>query len=271
MEKFDVKGILKSYIPSLFELLGNNELDWKVIEKRFEAKFTELEKRFEDTGNKPVMVKASFYFIIAAAVRGEKSAFFILDFINKLFQELTDNLTDLERKLIKKNIFDLLVSMDEKYLNYLGELSILNQIIKSGNFRLLDVEEPLGLKSEGSSIDFKLLNTKSQKETLLEIVNVHLTKDNTKNSYQIQRLLEQKLREKYIKTAKKSNIEFQLASILWGSHEWIRKIIEYYKNENVSLKNIFIPSCFIPFTDSQGNPVYKFGSIETILKSGQDF
>ena len=269
MTKFDVLGRLKSYIPSLFELLEDNELNWKTIEKRFEGKFTELEKKYEQTG-KPVTTKASFYGIITAAIQGENSALYLFDFIDKLFQELTDNLTTSERKLIKKNIFDLLVSMDEKYLNYLGELALLNQIIKSGNYRLLDVEEPLGSKNEGSSVDFKLLNTNSMSEMLVEVVNVHLTDNNTKNSYEIQRLLEQKLREKYLKTAKKSTIEFHLAPILWGSHKWIKRILDHYQNESVTLRNILTPSCFIPFTDSKGNSVYKFGTIDTIFESEQN-
>ena len=266
MTKFDVIGRLKSYVPSLFELLGDNELNWGTIEKQFNNKFTELEKKYEDSGN-PITTKVSFYGIITATIQGDNSAFYLFDFIDKLFQELTDKLTVSEKKLVRKNIFDLLVSMDEKFLNYLGELALLNQIIKSGNFRLLNVENPLRSKNEGSSIDFKLQNTNSGGVMLVEVVNVHLTENNTEDSFQVQRLLEQKLKEKYLKTANKSNIEFQLAPVLWGSHKWIKRILDHYLNEKVSFRNILTPSCFIPFIDSEGNPVYKFGTIDTIFET----
>ncbi|MEX2336360.1 MAG: hypothetical protein WD555_03715 [Fulvivirga sp.] len=264
--EFDLKNRLKIYIPALFDLIEEDQIDWNPIIKNFDKKYNELKKKLKETAE-PVPTKSSLYGIITQAIQGNISAIRIFDFINKLFQELSDSLNINERKLIKRNLFDILVSQDEKYLNYVGELACLNTILKTGDYRLLKVEQKLeeGIK-ESSHIDFMLLANRTNSKYLVEIVNVHLSKDNTRDNFKIERLLEQKVRNKVLITAKKSVNPFILVPILWGSHEWIKKILEFYETIEFQLENVLIPSCYIPFTDSEGNMIHRFGTIDTIFE-----
>ena len=263
--KFDVKNRLNEYIPALFELIPEKGFDWKKIERVFNKKYIELNKRFETEGE-PFQIKASFYGIITQAIQGNVLALRIFDFVNKLFEELADNLNENERLLIKDNVFHVLVSQDEKYLNYIGELAALNKVIKTGNYRLLNVEQKLDADNPNSSnIDFTLFDEQAKSEHRVEIVNVHLDETNTLSEANIERLLDQKLRNKVLKKAKGSKSSFLLVPIIWGSHEFIRKILAYYEDTDFSLANVSIPCCFVPFSDSEGNMVARFGTIDTIF------
>jgi len=264
--EFDVKNRLKIYIPALFELIEEDSIDWGTIIKNFNKKYNELNKKFEET-REPFQTKASFYGIITQAIQGDISALRLFDFINKLFKELTDNLKIDERKLIKKNVFDVLVSQDEKYLNYIGELACLNNVMKTGDYRLLKVEQRLEEDSkESSHIDFTLLNNKTNSEYLVEIVNVHLSDHNTSDNFKIERLLDQKIRSKVLITAKKSVKSFILVPIFWGSHVFIKKVLDFYETTSFNLENVLIPSCYIPFSDPEGNMIHRFGTIDTIFE-----
>ncbi len=264
--RFDVENRLKLYMPSLFELIGDNTFDWRKIERAFEKKFIELEEKYNNIG-RPFKTKASLFGIITAVLNNEEGAIYLFEYIDKLFKELTLSLSSDEKKLIIKNVFDVLVNMDEKYLNFIGELSLLNQFLKSGNFKLLEVEAPLdeGIVST-SHIDFTLFDKNNESELLLEVVNVHLKDENTSDDYKIERLIDQKIQEKYRVTSGNSDKKFILAPILWGSHKWIKRILNYYLKLDVKLDNILMPSCFVPFIDQDGNRVYKFGVMNAIFE-----
>src|SRR5687768_14447175 len=106
-EKLDIEGRLRIYFPILFELLGDNKLDWKTITKVFQKKLNEWHRKHELTGS-DIRVEASFYNIITASIQGNQQARNHLDFIQKLFETLLQRLDDSERKLILSALFGLL-------------------------------------------------------------------------------------------------------------------------------------------------------------------
>lgn len=264
--KYDIKNRLKEYFPIIFELLGDINLDWKRIEKRFSQKLDEHIRKFDLTGQ-PIRIQASLYHIITASKEGKEEATRLLDFIIKLFQELITRLDKEEKKLIKKNLFDLLTNIDMKYLNFLGELCVLNQVKRNTKLKLIATEQPLDKnKKDGTKIDFVFYNSESEKKLLVEIVNVHINKTVTETNEKIEILLDQKIKGKLNKKGLRANFEFLLIPVIWGPIDDLKRLIQYYETFEPKFTNTSTPVCYMTFSDSVGNRVHKFGTIDTILK-----
>ena len=253
--KFDIENRLRIYFPILFELLNSSKIDWRKVEQTFSKKYTQYKNRF-DNANSAFPVEASFYNIITSSIKMEPGAILLLDFIQKLFEELTERLNEKEKKLIKPNIFGFLTNIDMKYLNFLGELAVLNHLKRALPIELVNTEEPLiPTKKNGTKIDFHFLNTDTNKKYLIEIVNIHLTESNTINDEAIGRLLHQKIGEKLLKTGIKESNVFQLIPILWGNWREIKAIEIYFENMQPKFENTLMPVAYVPFTDQNGNMV----------------
>lgn len=265
--EFDIENRLKIYFPILFELLDGNKINWKKAKKVFTRKFQEYEARQAAT-NSGFRIEASFYNIISSAINKEPGAIRLLDFIQKLFEELTDGLNRPEKKLIKDNVFGFLTNMDMKYLNFLGELCVLNHLKRVSPYKLIDTEVLLiPEKKDGSKIDFKFLNTETKKDVLVEIVNIHLNEKNTADEVSIENMLTQKIGEKLLKKGITQNKGFNLIPVLWGQWTEIKVIGKYYEAKKTKFANTTTPVCFMTFTDQNGVMVHKFGTIDTIFEN----
>jgi len=262
---FDIQNKLRIYFPILFELLNYNKIDWKIVEKTFFKKYEQYQKKHLIT-NSTFQIEASFYSIITAAIKREKPAIMLLDYIQKLFEELADKLDDDEKKEIKSTIFGFLTNIDAKYLNFLGELSVLNQFKKRAPFKLVKTEEKLtNMSSNNSTIDFKFFNQTTEGFEFVEIVNIHLNEKNTSSDEKINILLTQKISEKLLKKGIKENPNFFLVPVIWGNWKEIKCIEQYYENAKPTFQNTGIPVAFVPFTTQEGELVQRFGTIDTIF------
>src|ERR1035437_4980494 len=256
---FDIQEKLKIYFPILFELLNSNKIDWKMVEKTFAKKYVQYQSKHEKT-NAPFRIEASFFSIITAAIKREKGAVMLLDYIQKLFEELIDKLDSNEKKQIKNTIFGFLTNIDSKYLNFLGELSVLNQFKRRTNFKLIKTEEILLTSGVNNSrIDFKFFNPTTNGFELIEIINIHLNETNTSNEKSVNNLMTQKISEKLSKKGIKENPSFFLVPVVWGNWKEIKCVQKYYKNHKPSFQNTGVPVCFVPFTNSDGKLVQRFG------------
>jgi hypothetical protein len=264
---FNIQEKLKIYFPILFELLNDNKIDWKMVEKTFFRKYEQYQKKHTKT-NSPFQIEASFYSIITASIKGEKPAIMLLDYIQKLFEELADNLDDAEKKEIKTTVFGFLTNIDTKYLNFLGELSVLNQFKRRTPFKLVKTEEKLQeVGDNNSTIDFKFFNPTTSGFEFLEIVNMHLNEKNTSSDESINILLTQKISEKLLKKGIKENPKFFLVPVIWGNWREIKCIEQYYKKFKPTFQNTGVPVCFVPFTTQDGKLVQRFGTIDTIFEN----
>lgn len=264
--RFDIRNRLKDYFPIVFELLAEASLDWKSIEKTFTRKFELHEAKFNITGE-PIIIEASLYHIISASKRGNPQAKRLLEFITKLLESLILRLTDKEKKLVKKNIFDLLSNLDKNYLNFVGELCVLNHLKRQENLTLIATEIPIDPKNkDGVKIDFQFYNESSKSEILIEIVNLHISDDQTTSDDKIDGLFQNKINHKLNKKDVRRTEGFMLVPVIWCSIKSIKRIILYYENNRPQFQNTSMPVCFMSFTDQHDNSIYKFGSIDSILK-----
>lgn len=262
---FDIQEKLKIYFPILFELLNNNKIDWKIVEKTFFKKYDQYQKK-HSKNNSSFQIEASFYSIVTAAIKMEKPAIMLIDYIQKLFEELTDNLDDNEKREIKNTIFCFLTNIDTKYLNFLGELSVLNQFKRRTPFKLVKTEEKLtNIGTSNSTIDFKFFNPTTNDFEFVEIVNIHLNKKNTSSEENINVLLSQKISEKLLKKGIEENPKFFLVPVVWGNWKEIKCIEQYYEKFKPTFQNTGIPVGFVPFTTQEGKLVQRFGTVDTIF------
>jgi len=265
--KLDIQGKLRRTLPEFFELLDGNELNWDEIHKCFASRGNQYHKKFEETGE-TFRIEASLYNIITASINGEHDALRMYDFMKALFLNLTAKTTSDEKKYLTDALYGLLTNVDAKYRNHLGELAVLNKLKNEWPVTLLQTERPLILSEpKGPKIDFHLLNRDTKKEWLVEVVNFTVTEENTVSDNKLRTFLKRKIKQKLSDTGIAKSKEFQLSPVVWGNWDKIKILADYYEHYQPKFENTLIPCTFVPFTDSMDQPVYRFGSIDTIFQN----
>ena len=227
-----VKENLRCYLPAIVEFLGDQEFPWAKVNARFNKK---IEKRLEEVTSETFTVEASIYDIIIAYKKGLKDYKRLLVFFNKLFEELIKNTEDNTRAVIKRTVWNLLISFDSKYLNYIGELAVLNNLLKSKTVKLIKCEFSLDNKK---SIDFDVLFPQSGMRVLIEVVNIHLDPQKTEDDpNKIKAFIEKRLNNKRkSKTGGSEHADkVHLVPVLWGSHENLRIYERFFKTYKLDI------------------------------------
>lgn len=261
----DVVGRLRQYFPIFFELLGDNRLNWKTVEKTLAQKIEQWKQK--SNGN-TIRVEASFYNLITAAREGNTQAAGHVDFIKKLFEELIRTLDAGERKLVVPALFGMLSNIDNKFWNFVGELLVLNSFKKRTQLKLADVEVPATpSRPDGPRIDFQFFDKEKVSPLLVEVVNVHVHGCADWTDDQIHHIVHQKIEHKLNKTGIKSNQNFWLVPVFWGSFSDLVRVNSLYVSRDIHFKNTTEPSSFVSF--SIGNSierVHMFGTIRSIVE-----
>jgi hypothetical protein len=176
----------------------------------------------------------------------------LLHFIERLAEELLNRLSLVEKQLISGNMKQLLLSFDSKYLNFLGELAVLNKLLKFRAYRLTAVERPLGNRK---SIDFMLRNEETGRHVLVEVMSIHLNEARVvADAEAIRKFLTHKLTEKV--TSKLINLieplEFQLIPVIWGSWQAVQAYSDFFKAHTLALPNVLEPVSLLTYHDGAG-------------------
>jgi hypothetical protein len=255
----DVEPKLREHFPILFELLEGQKLDWKSINTKFSE--THL-KRLTDfiRGNRE-LVESNFFDVLTEHWKGNKQGTRMLLYFRKLLEELSDNLDIDGKRKIKNTLYNLLIESDLNYLNYIGELSVLNLFLHKGVYRLHAIESPLG---NGSGADFSLAPVNRGKNLLIEVVNVR-PRTFPKTAELLKKFIEGKLQEKIDKKTKgdMAYLTFRLVPVTWGDAKELDWTARLLKNEiSLDVPNITDPCAFCTFIDEErGGTIYKFGSL----------
>lgn len=256
-----VKSNIAYYLPALIKIIGESDFDWPYIDTLFSKKLNEREKKAN--GDKTIEIEATIYDIIIEVKKGNKQAHRLLDFLQKLMEELSINLNDKEQKLIKKNLRDFLTTFDKGYLNFVGEIAVLNNLIKSGTYRLESVETQL---LSNKKIDFKLKTISNDKHILVEVVNIHLNSERIKNEEtQIQKFFTHRLTGK-IESKESGTVDFFLIPVLWGAAEDIKIYSDYFMKNKMHLSNVLEPVSFMTYIDPDNHDCFshKFGNVSNL-------
>jgi len=257
-----VKVNLEIFLPALVELVDFRDFPWDKIDQAFTAKWQE---RTIASKGEPMIVEASIYDVIIGAKKGKREAIGLLDFFNKLFEELVDNLTPPEKVLVRSSVKSMLKALDSKYLNFVGEIGVLNNMIKSGGYRLNAIEQIL---QNGKSVDFKFTKTINGEIIMVEVVNIHLDADRVENNITaIDKFLTNKLAVKM--ADKKQNLtineDIHLVPVLWGGWENIRIYSNYFRNNKLSLSFAVEPIAYLQYNNRENYFEHHFKTVSHLF------
>jgi hypothetical protein len=261
----DAATHLRIRFPGFFQLSGESPIKWDKVNKRRIARHEENLAKFEKT-KKPFSIETSFFNVIDKAHAGDPQAQASFHHIQNLFRQLARATTPEEKKMIRAALYGLLTNTNKNYLNFLGELSALNYLKKKEPLKLIATERPLfPEKPKSTKIDFHFKHEKTQSETLVEIVNIHINKNNSASDEAIKELLHEKIQGKLDATGIHESQAFTLLPIVWGQWKDLQVVASYYKRTSPSFQNTHIPLCFIPCTDENGLRVDVFDAIDKIF------
>jgi hypothetical protein len=259
-----VKENIKFYLPAITDIIGDTDFGWERIDKLFSDELVKRTVKANKNGG-TYKVEATIYDIIIEVKKGNIEAMRFLSFFKRLLEELADNLTSEEKKSIKKNIRDFLTRFNVKYLDYVGELAVINNLIKSKIYRLESVETKL---SSEKHIDFKIRKIEDGKIYLVEVVSIHLDSNKVEDDEEkIKAFLNYRLAKKI--ESKKSDTNFFLVPVLWGRWQDINIYSDYFKKNKMHLINVLEPVAYITFTDPKNEIFYfhRFGNVSNLFES----
>lgn len=259
----DVEANLKVYLPSIFPLLESRSItkeQWKTINSNLGKHFKKTRKAFL-ANNSFLQVETNFFTLLTAAVAGNEMASRLMGFIDAIFQSLNKSLGSEEKEKITNTIYSILVSLDHKYLNYIGELSVLASLVQDDKIVLLGVEDCIINKK---TADFKILNTEDSSVKLFEVLNIHI--NGTEN---LHRLLGTKIMEKLKdKTACDMDSKpFGLVPVVWGQYSDLRRLEALYKSgKGFTFQNVTEPYAYCVFFGGDRKREYRFKEITKLFE-----
>lgn len=166
-------------------------------------------------------------------------------YFRNILIELKDNVPENRKHYVRSILKNVLLKWDTEFLNFICELSVLNNLIKTG-FRLEKVEEKM---ENSKGMDFTVID-QDGKAVLIEVVNFSLEPVQGYDDDRLVRWLTGKQMDKYNDQAKDGlKRKFTLVPVLWGTHVVLKRIKDLYETRlDLTAMNIHEPmaySCLI--------------------------
>lgn len=242
-----VKQNIRVFIPSIYEFLENQDFPWSTIDYNFNAILDSRIKEMKKGNNK---FEVTIYDIILDAKKGDNQLRSLLFFFNRLFEELMESLDQNGRKTVKTTVRKLLSSFDQKFLNFIGELAVLNNLLKSGNVELISCEVSL---DNGKSIDLDVKFIKQNMRALIEVYNIHLDSDKVENDHKkieifLKKRLLDKRKDKVINNSKFKD-KIHLIPVLWGDTKSLRIYEGFFKSTEFKIPLTYEPMTYVSYTN----------------------
>lgn len=257
----DLRQEVKQNLPVLFEFIPEPNRTWGKAQKLFNA---EVERNYSKAKGETIKIEANLYLIIDKAQKGDGQAKRLLNFFQKLLEETLQHTSAKEIPKIRKNIKDILLNVDHKYLNFFGEIAILNNLLKQRYFQLEAVEAPLS--DSKSTIDFKIRNINTNTTLLVEVYNVHLNADKVENDKEkIESFLTTKFKNKIRK--KDTKELFYLVPVIWGSASDLLVYSDFFTHNQLPIKGLIEPVAYSTFISPEGESIFnhRFGRLSTLF------
>ena len=107
-----------------------------------------------------------------------------------------------------------MTEVDKNYLNFIGELTVLNEILKAKKYELKNVEEKIK-SNRNASADFLFLDKATSLELLIEVVNIHLESWELKDEELVFNHITSKVTEKIKNKFTGAARPFCLQPVIW--------------------------------------------------------
>jgi hypothetical protein len=261
--KVDLKAKLNEYLPVLFELLDNKPFSWAKINDQFSTTHLTRLTNYFNGDRKPIEV--NFYDVISESLNGNASGTRMLTFFRNLLEELSIALEKQGKKMIRETLYNLLIEPDLNYLNYIGELAVLNLFVRKHKCELLEIASPLG---NGNDADFRLRDVTTGATYFIDVVNIRPRNFPT-GPETLKMLIEGKLNEKNEKKTKgdPAYLTFRLLPVIWGTSNELRWTADLLKRGlHFDVSNVTDPCAFCSFSDDlRGGTLHRFGSLHSLF------
>lgn len=260
---------VRRYLPNLIKLGGPRVLNWDECEKRF----MDLWETRSLEGKEGEKIEATVYDILLQANNEMPKAIRFLNFFNLIIDSLNDILDPEGKKKIVKTIHHIFSAPDYRFLNFLGELMVLNILLRSKIFLLGSVEVKA---ANNKTIDFELINLNQDgRRDLLEVHNVHLDDEKVENDdgqlfkfFATRRF--QKIEQK-TKDMPTPALNIQYMQVYWGSFESMLIFASFFKRYQIILRDVEPLAFATKYVDSDPlNCVHSYGRIHQVFAEHLD-
>ena len=221
---YKVEPILRRHMPSLIELLGEQAISWTSIDRGLTDFIKGIRTEFYKTGE-PILKETTFYSILTEKTFGGNKADAMFDYYNLLFGELNAKMSTTEKKPIRKIVYDLLANLNNSHMDCIGELSVLNYYLDTGEYDFITIEEKINDDSNVSA-DISLRRKSDGQKVLIEVLNLRLEKNNITDLEKMKYHLDSKFADKKKKKHYSSSDILKIQPVLWyrddQQFKWIR-------------------------------------------------
>jgi hypothetical protein len=263
--KYNVMGLLMTYMPSFLELLGDQEISWTSINRILEAHIQKVRDEFAVT-QEVVQKEATFYGVLMNHHFGTGESSGMFDFYDATFKSLCRILSNEEKKPIHRMLSKVLLNPNKDYLNFIGELATLNKLMLTEEYELINIEETIH-PERAVSADIFFKRKKDGIELLIEVLNLHIENKEFKNNCEIESHLSAKFSKKVGEKIINPERLVLIQPVLWTSGlAQIKQLCDFYEEGKFNITYVIPPMTYATWRHLDGTFEYRFESVRTILK-----
>jgi hypothetical protein len=250
---FNVRAGIEHYMPSLLNLV-EGDFSWNELSKLQNRQFKKYVERLNKSGT--FKNRLSLFEVVVTASKGNADNRIFANTLNILFTRLGNALDANQKKMLRGNLYDL-IRYSTDFLNYVGEFMILDVLIKSG-YKFIHSE--FGIKKGLTTIDFKMLNKRTEMYEYFEVFNLEMNSKHLINNEVTERFLRGKF-EKKLTDKDKSGLLYALNPVIWiEDTENTLKLKAFYKETHFKMERVSTPFILSRF-DHGGVTYESFSSI----------
>lgn len=266
IKKYNVKKNLEHNMPSLLKLIGNQNISWTQINTGLYDHIQKIRKELDQSEKSAIERNTTFFSFLVGKTQGKIETEPMFDFFETIFSQLNERLLKNELIHIHKMVKAVLTNFDYNFLNFIGELAVLNAYKSSGKYSLINIEEKV-YSHKDVKADLFMRRESDKREFLVEIVNIHLENRNLNDPSKIKQHIEHKIQTKIEKTFFESpKRDIYIQPVVWiESKEQIEFVSEIYRNNEISIDNVYVPMCYLTFKLNNGTFEHRFEYVTTIL------
>lgn len=266
IKKYDLKYALEKQMPSLIRLIDQSNISWSRINSGLEKHLDKIKEEIKNTSLSHVTKDATFYSFLIGNFKLNKETAPMFDFFETTFSQLYERLSKNELIHLHKIIKLVLSNFDYRYLNFIGELAILNAYKSTGQYELLNIEERI-YENKDIKSDLFIKRISDDKKILVEIVNIHLENRDLNNLFKIKQHIEDKIQLKINKTFfEHPKYPLYIQPVIWFENiQQIEIVSEIFLKNLVSFDSTFVPMGYLTYQLANGLYEHRFEYVTTIL------
>lgn len=253
-------------MPSLIELIGDKNISWTSVNRLLFNHVRESHDKALLLGGE-IIKDANFFTILKNKYEGNGLSDAMFDFNNFIFEKLNELLSKEEKSLLQSTILNIMTDMSRDYLNFIGELAVLYAFKASEKFTLLRVEEKLH-PDKNTSADFLFKNKQDGADLLIEVLNLHIEKQDFSSLEHLKFWLDSKYnkkkRDKFVNDEK----EVFIQPVIWvKSEEQLQNLEKLYCETDFSIDYVNTPMSMLTYLIDGSSYEHRFEPVTTILRN----